>query len=36
MKTASLIMLLLGVSALAADVEIGSNEFPYNAPFCAT
>ena len=35
MKTSLVLLALLGFSAFSADVEIGSNQFPYNAPFCA-
>lgn len=35
MKTSIVLLALLGFSAFGADVVIGSNQFPYNAPFCA-
>ena len=36
MKTSLVLLAMLGISALCADLEIGSNQFPYNAPLCAT
>ena len=36
MKTSLLLLALLVLPAIAADVEIGSTQFPYNAPLCAT
>lgn len=36
MRASLLALALIGVWATAADVEIGSNQFPYNAPLCAT
>jgi len=35
MKTSLVLLAMLGISAFCADVEIGSNQFPFNAPFCA-
>lgn len=35
MKTSLALLAMLGLSAFGADVQIGSNEFPFNAPFCA-
>jgi hypothetical protein len=35
MKTSLVLLAMLGFSAFCADVQIGSNQFPFNAPFCA-
>ncbi len=35
MRVPLIALALMGCWASAYDVEIGSNDFPYNAPLCA-
>jgi len=36
MKTSLVLLAMLGVSAFCDHVDIGTSQFPYNAPLCAT
>lgn len=36
MKTVLMLGMLVSAAVMAGDVEIGSSQFPYTAPFCAT